>query len=128
MPKASVSLETEKKDLKTAPPDGYVVLRRMSYGQSVERRSMLTMGFEAADGNKSDLRGEMAIGNKRITLFEFSHCVVEHNLFVDEEETILFDFTKGDPTVLDKLDPKVGQEIEKYIADMNNFSEEDQGN
>ena len=123
MPKATVSAETERKELKTALPDGYVVLRRMSYGQSVERRSMVTLGFES-DGQSKDFKGEMAMGSKRITVYEFSHCIVDHNLEDDNGQKL--DLSKI--AVLDVLDPKIGQEIEKYIADMNNFSEEDQGN
>ena len=124
MPNASRSLDTERKDLKTLD-GGYVVLRRMSYGQSVERRSMLTMGFET-DGKSNDFKGELAMGNKRITVYEFRNCIVEHNLFKDDAETQLFDFSKME--TLDELDPKIGQEIEKYIGDMNNFNEDDQGN
>ncbi len=122
MPKATVSLDTERKELKSLP-DGYVTLRRMSYGQSVERRSMLTLGFES-DGSSKDFKGEMAMGNKKISAFEFAICVVEHNLTGDDDQPL--DLTKV--STLDVLDPKVGQEIEKYIADMNNFNEEDQGN
>lgn len=122
MPKATVSLETDRKELKTLA-DGYVVLKRMSYGQTVERRSMLTLGFES-DGKSNDFKGEMAMGNKKISAFEFAICVVEHNLTGDDDQPL--DLTKVG--TLDVLDPRIGQEIEKYISDMNNFNEEDQGN
>jgi len=123
MPKGTVSLETERKELKTAPPDGFVLLKRMSYGQTVERRSMLTLGFES-DGNSNDFKGEMSMGNKRITAYEFSHCIVDHNLDGDDGQKM--DLNKVE--ALDTLDPKIGQEIEKYIGEMNNFNEEDQKN
>ncbi|SRR6266496_1171359 len=123
MPKATVSLEVEHKELKSAPPDGFVDLKRMSYGQSVERRSMLTLGFES-DGKSKDFKGEMAMGNKRITAMEFGICVVDHNLEGEDGQKL----DLKNIGTLDILDPKIGQEIEKYIAEMNNFDEEDQGN
>lgn len=123
MPKATVSLDVVHKELKTAPPDGFVDLKRMSYGQIVERRAMLTMGFEA-DGKTKDFRGEMAFANKRITMFEFEHCIAAHNLEDDNGVNIKLNTIEG----FSSLDSRIGQEIEKYISDMNNFEDEEQGN
>lgn len=120
MPVAVANLEeTVRKDLKTLP-GAFVVLRKMNYGQVIARREMLKMSVSSAKGSK-DFRGEMAMASKEITRFEFSHCVVEHNL--EREEGVLLNLSSV--TDFDVLDPRVGQEIEKYIGDMNNFEEED---
>jgi hypothetical protein len=120
MPVAVANLqETVRKDLKTCP-GGYVVLRPMNYGQVIARREMLKMSVSSAKGSK-DFKGEMAMASKEITRFEFGHCVVEHNL--EKEEGVPLNLSAaGD---FDLLDPRVGQEIEKYIGEMNNFEDED---
>jgi len=118
MPRATVSSETERKDLKSLP-DGYVVLKRMSYGQSVQRRAMLRMSFETT-GKKNDFRGEMAMASEEIQRFEFANCIVDHNLEDDNGNKLALGTAQG----MAQLDPKVGQEIEKYIEEMNNFEDE----
>jgi hypothetical protein len=126
MPVATVNTgDTERHDLKTAPPDGYVVLRRMTYGQTLERRALMKLSIHTQKGKK-DLTGEMAMANRRIQEFEFRYCIVEHNL-TDNQERLL---NLADPVVLQTLNPRVGQEIESIISDMNNFEEDedDQGN
>lgn len=127
MPKATVNVEeTTRFELKSAPPDGFVVLRRMSYGQSVERRAMLKMSIEAGGGNRKDFKGEMAFASVEIQQYEFNHCIVDHNL---EDETGR-KLNLGSPVDFVRLHPRIGQEIEKYINDMNNFedSEDELGN
>jgi hypothetical protein len=120
MPIATVSIdETERKDLKTLP-GGYVVLRKMSYGQALERRALMKLSISTRRGKK-DIMGEMAMANVRIQQYEFRHCIVEHNL-TDAQERQL---NLTDPVVLETLNPRVGQEIESLISDMNNFEEDE---
>jgi hypothetical protein len=127
MPKATVNpADTERFDLKTAPPDGFITLRRLTYGQKLERQSIaMDMKVEMADKtNKGQGQGIMTMQNKAVTLFEYRNCVVEHNL-TDENEQLL-NFT--DPRTLDMLDPRVGDEIGELIDSMNNFEDGDLGN
>ena len=120
MPKAVTTLdETQRFDLKTCP-DGYVILRRMTFGQSVQRRAMLKLSVASSKGSK-DFKGEMAMANEQITRFEFATCVIDHNL--EDENGTKLNFAS--PVDFSRLDPRVGQEIEKLIGDMNNFNEED---
>lgn len=119
MPRAVVTTTNEHFDLKTLP-EGFVELRQMTYGQVVQRRSMIKLSFVSSKQQK-DFRGEMAAANQEVTMFEFKHCIVDHNL-EDENGNRL---NLGSPVDFAKLDPRVGQEIEKYISDMNNFDDED---
>jgi hypothetical protein len=115
MPRATVDVEsTTKKDLKSCP-EGFVVLRRMSYGQILQRR-MFTKLEVGGSGGK-DFRGELAMANAKITEFEFAKCIVDHNL--EDAGGRKLDLTKASD--FNMLDPQIGQEIEEYITEMNNF-------
>jgi hypothetical protein len=116
--------DTTSKDLKSCP-GGYVELRRLTYGQMLERRSFaanmsVPMG-NGKRGAKQDLEGTMKLMDARTTLYEFSHCIVDHNL-TDENERKLVLSQESD---IRKLDPKVGEEIDSYISELNNFEAED---
>lgn len=116
--------ETERFDLKTLP-EGFVVLRRMSYGQIVERRAMTKLSIDASgQGKNRDFKGEMAMASKEVAMFEFKHTIVEHNLTKKDDSLLNFAL----PVDFASLNPRVGQEIEGYIGEMNNFDEDDQGN
>lgn len=124
MPVAVVNLEeVEHFDLKSAPPDGFVDLKRMTYGQIVARRSMTKLAVEAKKGAKSFM-GELAMANTEVSMFEFKTCIVDHNLEdVDGKKLNL-----AGPVDFARLDPRVGQEIEKHIADMHDFENDEEGN
>lgn len=118
MPKASVSLETEHFDLKSCE-GGWVELRRMTYGQKLERQQLATdMEVEMVQGSKTQ-KATIDIAQKAIALFEFRHCIIDHNLFEGDDESTKFDFKN--PKTLDKLDPRIGEEIGTYIDKLNNF-------
>lgn len=115
MPVASVSTESVKKELKTLE-GGFVELKRMPYGAWLKRQEMaMQLKFNAAKGG--DTAGEIAMANKAVTVFEFSQCIVDHNLEITEGTP--FDFRQE--TSLDRLDPKVGNEIASYITEMHEF-------
>lgn len=121
MPNATVDVEsTTRKDLKSLP-EGFVILRRMSFGQILQRRMFTKLEVESS-GKKNDFRGEMAMANRRVTEFEFQHCVVDHNL-TDAGDRKL-DLSKASD--FNQLDPRVGSEIEGYITEMNNFEEDEE--
>jgi hypothetical protein len=127
MPSAVANVQdTVRKDLRTCP-EGFVELRRMTYGQVVQRRTLskLSLLNNKGRGNQS-VMGEMAMASKETSLFEFAHCIVDHNL-EDESGRKLNLANESD---VDRLDPKVGQEIESFIAEMNNFEDDEveQGN
>jgi hypothetical protein len=121
MPRATVNLqETERHELKTLN-EGYVVLRRLSYGEKLHRRAMVSNMKISSNTKSSDFAGEMQLVNEAATRFDFQTCIVEHNL-EDENGTVL-DFKKLSD--IQKLDPRIGEEIDTLINDMNNFEMED---
>jgi hypothetical protein len=115
MPKASISIEPKRFDLKSAPPDGFVTLKRMTYGDWLARRDMaMLMGFS---GDVNEMGGTMELQNKKVTLFEFAKCVVDHNLTGEDGAPLNF----GTASIMEVLDPKVGNEIGQLINDMHDF-------
>lgn len=131
MPKAVADTSVTKRvELKTAPPDGYVVLAKLSYGELRRRTKMMT-NLEVKGGSRkerNDVLGVMNMANEAVSNFEFATCIKEHNL--EDEDGRLLNFSR--PADIDKLDPKVGQEIAKHINEMNSFDvlddEEEMGN
>lgn len=120
MPRATVDLEATKRfELKTCP-DGFVVLQRMSFGQILERRMFSKLAVTSGKGK--EFAGEMAMANRHTTEFEFRSCVVDHNL--EDQGGRRLDLKN--PIDFGKLDSKVGQEIESYISEMNNFEDDEE--
>lgn len=117
--------ETEKFELDSALPDGFVVLRRFTYGEIIKRRSLTKMSMNIGQGkNKKskneDLQGEMALASTDINAFDFANAIVDHNL--ENAPGIKINFKN--PVELQYLDPRVGEEIETLISKFNDFTEE----
>lgn len=123
MPRATVNEEeTVRKELKTLP-EGFVLLKRLSYGQKLHRRAMVSkMRIEGGKGKGKDFAGEMDLISERATQFDFAHCIVEHNLEDNNERLLNFSSTAD----IARLDPRVGEEIDKYLNELNNFDEEEE--
>jgi len=68
------------------------------------------------------VRGYLEIMNVAVTEFEFRNCITDHNL--EDENGNPIDFTR--PMQAWRLDPKIGQEIGKYIDELNNFDDEEE--
>ena len=101
----------------------YVDIKRMTYGQKLERQGMIKVNFEMSKGRKDDMRGQMEMANRIATYYEFKNCIVDHNLTDDQDNKL----DLSNPFVIDGLDPRIGEEINGLINDMNNF-EDDKGN
>jgi hypothetical protein len=120
MPRAVADLQaTEKHDLKTCP-GGYVVLRRMSYGQKLQRQTMATEASVRGEGKKQEMSLQMM--QQRVTAYEFAHCIADHNL--DDERDQKLNFTNEVDVF--RLDPRTGEEIAELISSMNNFEDSDE--
>ena len=115
MPVATITPdETERFNLSSVK-EGWVVLRHMTYGQWLHRRDIATRMSILGDPRKDDSKISLDTIQTEVTLYEFSKCIVEHNL-EDTNGNLLKLGTRED---FDKLHPKIGDEISQLIANMN---------
>ena len=121
MPNALAIANVTRHNLKSLP-EAWVEIKRMTFGQKLERQGMTKLNFELNKASK-DLKGEMDMANKIAVAFEFKNCIVAHNL-TDENDVTL---NLAEISIISLLDPRVGEEINSLISDINNF-EEDSGN
>ena len=131
MPIATANLDPEdKKELKTCP-GGYVVLRRMTYGQKLDR--MKHVGKLSVDmrGKGKGTKGEMEMLQKASTIYDFRACIVEHNLEKNigtSEQPNIVPLNLKNEIDIDALDPRIGEEISSLIDELNNFEAGDEEN
>lgn len=120
MPKATVSQETVKKELKSCE-GGFVTLKKLPFGLLLERRdnaSKLSM-------HGGDDKVDIALMQRWSRQFEFGHCIIDHNL--EDDNGAKLDF--NNEMSIYALDPKIGQEIERYLDELNQEdTPEDQAN
>jgi hypothetical protein len=124
MPKAvSNKEEVERHELKTCE-GAWIDVRRLTYGEKLKRRAMVSkMQLSSSKGSK-DFAGEMQLVNEQATLFDFQNCIVDHNLERDDEGNKL---NLGNINDISLLDPRIGEEIDNILSELNNF-EADEGN
>jgi hypothetical protein len=116
LPKATVSMEPKEFPLKTCP-EGFVKLRRMSYGELLASNDMaFQVSVEAKQGS-SDPQMGASMSSGRIAEYRFKCCVVDHNLENDAGTKLEF----GNSQTVHLLDPNIGQEIDQLITDMHNW-------
>jgi len=114
---------SDKIPLKTLPPDGYVVVRRMSYGEGLTRESKATRLLVAggSDNKGKDFQGEVDIQTEALALWDFANLIVEHNC--QDLDGRLLNFKNVND--VKKLSDTVGKEIGKIIDDFNAAEETD---
>lgn len=120
MPAAVVTQTTERCDLKSCPPDGYVIIRRMNYGESLKRKDMMAsiaMNMDTKGKNAGEARMQMDLLQEKTSLWEFATLIVEHNL-TDEKDAKL-DFKR--PEHVKALVGRIGDEIQMHIDRINSF-------
>lgn len=129
MPRAVVDVTPIHHDLKSLP-EGYVELRRMTYGDWLHRSDIsLLMQVEMEEQkSKGKARGrtaDMKLQNQAVTIYEFSRCIVSHNLTDENDKPLDFKNRR----TLEILDPRIGNEIGELIDEMHKpFTEEEAGN
>jgi hypothetical protein len=90
----------------------------MPYGQWLHRQELaMRLSIEAQGRQAAGFKGEMVMANSAVTQFEFTHCIISHNL--ENENGDALDFRSAQALAV--LDPKVGQEISTYISEMHEF-------
>lgn len=125
MPVAVVINSTVRKNLKTCPPDGYVVIRRMNYGESLKRRDMMASIAMQLDtkGNKNEgARMQMDLLQEKTSLWEFGNLIVEHNLTDANDRTLNF----KNPEDIKMIEGRIGDEIQQYINELNSFEDSEE--
>lgn len=122
MPVVSISAEPHQFELKTVQ-GGFVKVREMSYGERIHRSS-LAGAMKVLKDSKSDYAGEIAMETARLTEWDFAHLIVDHNLEFAEGQPYVF----SNKAHLQKLPAAVGDEIGKYIDEINSFEDLDEGN
>lgn len=120
MPVAVVTnILSEKKDLASCP-GGYVIVRRMNYGEKLYRSNIATRMLMSTDkASKDTFQGELDMQTEEVAYWEFANLVVEHNLTDDNEKPLNFK-NRAD---VKRLDGSVGDEIGKIIDEWNNAEE-----
>lgn len=123
MPIATIVDSTERFELKSCPPDGYVVVRRMTYGEKLKRQSMMTKFKMEMGRNKSDaMNMDVDLDQEKVSMWEFANLIVEHNLTDENEKPLNF----KNMADIARLGPVVGEEIQTYIDKLNSFEEDDE--
>lgn len=99
---------------------GEVTLRRMTYGQKLSRQqNAVKTTVEQQRGSRSS-KMNLDMLQHAATIFDFCACIVSHNL--EDDQGQLLNLTQA--ADIDRLDPRVGEEISKYIDQMNNFEDD----
>jgi hypothetical protein len=120
MPRATADTsKTERFDLKSLP-EGFVVLRKLTYGQMLERQEKAGEMVAKMNGKQAPNEAAVRIMQAAATEYEFKHCIVEHNLEDENGKTLNFQ-ANGTYRM---LDPQVGTEIATLIDTMNQLPEE----
>jgi hypothetical protein len=123
---ATVPTDAERFELRSVE-GAWVMLKPLPYGELLERRDKASrMSMEAGTGNrrkKQDVgRLDIDMMQQQTRIYEFQKCVVDHNLGDDKGNKL--NFTNS--STLNLLDPKVGQEIETLIDQLNELEDVDE--
>ena len=122
MPDVGVSTEAVRRELESAPPDGYVMLKQLPYYDLLERRDRAArLSMESSDGEEVDSRLIMETMQQWARAFDFRNCIIDHNLTINGAKV---DFTKTES--LRQIAPAVGKEIEAYIDELNGEAEQNE--
>lgn len=125
MPIAVVTENEEKCMLKTCPPDGYVVIKKMNYGQSLQRQDMIAeiaMQMPADKRSKQDPKMEIKFLQQKTALWEFANLIMDHNLTDTGGRKLIF----SNPNDVMLLQGPIGDEIQQYINKLNSFEDDEE--
>jgi hypothetical protein len=127
MPIATVSPDDEPvtEQLKTCPPDGFVMLQRLSHGQKMHRRQLSSKMSMKAGKGKKDVETVIEAFNTATELYDFATCIVDHNLTDKSGRKLNFKIAAD----VQMLKGPIGEEISTLMDNLNNFeADEEVGN
>ena len=96
-------------------PGGWVQLRKLSYGEMLERQDMAMKMAVEADQKSKSVEATVEAAQGLVTNYEFARAVVDHNLEDENGNKLNF----RNPADIQRLDPQVGGEISELIDNMN---------
>ncbi len=118
MPRATVSMKPTKFDLETCP-EGWVELRRMSYGELLASQDMayqINVQMQSQNGSAEPEMGAK-MSQASVLEYQFKLCIVNHNL--ENEAGQPLDFRQASAVHL--LDPLIGQEINSLVEKLHRW-------
>lgn len=120
VPRATISVEPQLVELATCPPDGFVKLRRMTFGELMTSQDMAyQVSMKASqDVNNPDMA--LDISRAKVTEYQFGTCIVDHNLEDDKGRKLSFKSAQD----IHLLDSNIGQEIQASIDDIHNWNKQ----
>ena len=120
MPRAVADNEVFRFDLKTAPPDGFVELRKFTYGEMIHRRE-LSSSAHAEPNEKGETEVAFTVNLTVVQIYEFKTAIIDHNL--EDESGNKLNFLNQNDVL--RLDSSVAGEIETFIDNLNQPPKED---
>lgn len=122
MPRATFNPNaTTRFELKTCPPDGFIVVRRLSLGESAKReQATMKMALQGADAKTRQMNIDPQI--TALLEFDFATMIVEHNL--EDEHGNLLNFKN--PADVSRLDGPIGEEIKKCLDEVSSAAKVDE--
>lgn len=118
---------SERFDLKSLP-EAFVVIRRMTHGQKLQRGSMSDKMRFVATKKSKDMQGEIDLMQRQIALWEWQNLIEDHNLeaYVNPNDpsqgTRLLNLK--DVRDIEMVDARVAEEISTRIGEVNNFEDD----
>lgn len=124
MPVAVIMEPSVRRNLKSLP-EGFVVVKRMTYGQNLYRRSIGAKMLLMDEKKHQDRAvGEVKTMEEAVALWEFANLIEDHNLTDQEGRKLNF----SDPNDVKVIAGKIGEEIDNIINELNNFRDIEEGN
>ena len=115
MPRATVDSKAEHKFDLQSLEGAYIILRKLSYGEMMQRQSLASDVAIKEEKRKAEMTIQMM--QERVTEYEYTRSIVDHNL--EDETGNKLDFNK--PGTAARLDPQVGAEVSQLIDSLNQF-------
>jgi hypothetical protein len=121
MPVAVIVDPTERRDLKSLP-GGYVLIKRMTFGQKLTRQQMAMKMQMTTGQRKADTKIDVDMMSRLVSLWSFANLIEDHNLEdVDGRKLNLKNVAD-----VEKLTGPIGEEIDTLIDKINNFEAEEE--
>jgi len=136
VPVATLVKKTERIDL-TSCPGGYVIVRRMTYGEKLSRAELSGKMRILSNKVDKDAVGEINMMQKQVQLWEFANLILEHNL-EHQQHTEQSDCYAGKCSCpirplnfknqqdVELLAAQIGEEISSRMDKLNNFEEDEE--